>query len=117
MWGLSDVKLRISIKIRDESIWHSASLSLCLAGASIRAGMSSLRPCLLCGQRGQCRCSKGLTTDQILGFKLISYGTCNVGKACHDCLFHREVGAPVLCRFLKNFLYFCKFKFLKSTLI
>lgn len=27
MWGLSDVKLRISIKIRDKSIWHSASLS------------------------------------------------------------------------------------------
>lgn len=27
MWGLSDVKLRISIKIRDESIWHSSSLS------------------------------------------------------------------------------------------
>lgn len=28
MWGLSDVKLRISVKIRDKSIWHMASLSL-----------------------------------------------------------------------------------------
>lgn len=27
MWGLSDVKLRISIKIRDESIWHSSAPS------------------------------------------------------------------------------------------
>lgn len=28
MWGLSDVKLRISIKIRDKSIWHMAPLFL-----------------------------------------------------------------------------------------
>lgn len=55
MWGLSDVKGRISIKIRDESIWHSALLSLCLAAASVGAGMSSVRPCLLCEQRSRCR--------------------------------------------------------------
>lgn len=32
MRGLSDVKLRISIKMRDKSIWHGASLSLLSAG-------------------------------------------------------------------------------------
>lgn len=48
----------ISIKFRDESIWHSASPApFCLAVASVRAGMSAVREgsCLLCGQWGRCR--------------------------------------------------------------
>lgn len=43
MWGASDVKLRISIKIKGESVWRSASLSLCLSEASSRAAVSALR--------------------------------------------------------------------------
>lgn len=44
MWVLLDVKGGISIKIRNESIRHSVSLSLCVAVASGRAGMCSVKP-------------------------------------------------------------------------
>lgn len=43
MWGASDVKLRISIKMRGESVWRSALLSLCLSEASSGAAASALR--------------------------------------------------------------------------
>lgn len=36
MWRLSDEKLRISIKIRDKTIWPGTSLSLCLLEAGVR---------------------------------------------------------------------------------
>lgn len=68
MWGLSDVKGRISIKIRDESIWHSASLPLCLAAASVGGGMSSVRPCLLCRQRSWCRWGGAQSATSALTF-------------------------------------------------
>lgn len=39
-------KLRISIKIRDKSIWHMASLSLLSSRGPVGAGMSNPRPCV-----------------------------------------------------------------------
>lgn len=58
MWGASDVGgvgggggggRGISIKFRDESIWHSASPApFCLAVAGVRAGMSGVRVHVCC---------------------------------------------------------------------
>lgn len=51
MWGPSDVKLRISIKIRDKSIWHSASPSLLSGGGRYRGWNEQSEGRVYCGDK------------------------------------------------------------------